>query len=134
MSVVEFIRTYEKQMTSITNSDYQQFMDKAKKINELRQSRVRSYGVIINHVLLAPVASLFYSVQTNYWKPFFFASAAAAVGIPASVIDYGFTLAVAPPVTSAAMIISNSSEKRRKYKMINLQQADEAYFQETLNT
>jgi hypothetical protein len=40
----------------------------------------------------------------------------------------GITLSFAPPATSAAMIIANTTEKRRKLKLFGPEQADHIRF------
>jgi hypothetical protein len=108
--------------------DYQEHLKKVQEINEIKQARVRGYGVCLTHFFLAPVASVYYAVSTNYWKPFLFASGVAALGVPVALVDYGLTLAIAPPVTSAAMVLANTNEKRRKLEIISPDQADAMMF------
>lgn len=109
--------------------EYQEYLKQTAKINEIKQAGVRCWGVVLGHLLLPPFSSLYYAVRTNYWKPTLFATGVALVCIPIATVDFGITMSIAPPATSAAMIIANTSEKRRKYKLFGPEQADYIYFE-----
>ena len=52
------------------------------------------------------------------------ATGVAAVTLPFSLIDYGITFAVAPPITSAVLLQTKSQEKRRKLGIAGPEEAD----------
>jgi hypothetical protein len=104
--------------------DYSEYLKQKKEISEAKQAAVRCWAVVIGHLFLPPVSSLYYAVKTNHWKPTWIATGIAAVTIPLAVVDAGITLSLAPPITSAAMIISNTTEKRRKLQVFGPEQAD----------
>jgi len=105
--------------------DNNEFKLKLEQLNDAKQARVRlGIAWVLHMFVVPPVTSLVYSVKTNYWMPFIAASGAAAVALPISLVDYGITLAVAPPVTSAVLLTTRSQEKRRKLGIMGPEQAD----------
>jgi len=108
--------------------DYEEYQKMQSEINEAKQAGVRCWAVVLGHLFIAPISSLYYSARTNYWKPTLFATGVAGIAIPIALVDMGITLSFAPPATSAAMIIANTTEKRRKLKLFGPEQADHIRF------
>jgi len=104
--------------------DYPEYLKQKKAIEETKQASVRCWSVVLGHLFLPPVSSLYYAVKTNFWKPFLWASGSAAICIPIAIVDAGITLSIIPPATSAAIIITNTQEKRRKLQVFGPEQAD----------
>lgn len=109
--------------------DYTEYIKQQSELNEVKQAGVRCWAVVLGHLLLPPFSSLYYAIKTNYWKPTVFATGVAAVCFPISFVDAGITIGIAPPATSAAMIIANTTEKRRKLKLFMPEQADHLRFE-----
>ena len=109
--------------------DYEDYQNKRKEISEAKQAAVRCWAVVIGHLFVAPISSIYYSAKTNHWKPTWIATGIAAVTVPLAIVDAGITLSLAPPITSAAMIISNTTEKRRKLQVFGPEQADHILFE-----
>ena len=63
-------------------------------------------------------------LQRSTWVPTLVATGVAVVAVPVAVIDLGFTLAVAPPLTSCLMMCNKSSEARRKLGILMPEQAE----------
>ena len=93
-------------------------------IGDLKLARVRQGMNALAHFVLAPVASVYYGSKTGYWMPTLAATGVAIVAVPIAAIDLGFTLAVAPPLTSCLMMCNKSSEKRRTLGILMPEQAD----------
>ena len=93
-------------------------------IGDLKLARVRQGLNGLFHFLLAPVASVYYGSKTGYWMPTLAATGVAIVAVPVAALDFGLTLAVAPPLTSCLMMCSKSSEKRRTLGILMPEQAD----------
>jgi len=108
--------------------DYEEYQNKKIQISEAKQAAVRCWAVVIGHLFIAPISSIYYSAKTNYWKPTWIATGVAGIAIPLAMVDAGITLSFAPPITSAAMIIANTTEKRRKLKLFGPEQADHVQF------
>lgn len=111
--------------------EYTDYLKAQQELNEIRQASVRGWGVCITHFLLAPVASVYYGAKTKYWKPTLIASAVALGAIPLSVVDFGFTLSVAPPITSAVLIISNTNKKRKELGFLTPEQAEFSLYEKS---
>lgn len=94
----------------------------------VKSSRVRCWGVIVSHILLPPVASVVYSAKTENWAPTAIATGVAVIGIPMAVFDAGLTFGIVAPVTSAAMIVNQVKDDRKRAKFIGPEEADVAYF------
>jgi len=110
---------------------YTDYLKAQQELNEIRQASVRGWGVCITHFLLAPAASVYYGVKTQYWKPTLIATAVALSAVPLSMVDFGFTLSVAPPITSAALIISNTNQKRKERGFLTPEQAEFSLYEKT---
>ena len=106
--------------------DYAEFLKEKKEIDEIKQARVRGWGVWVSHLLLAPLASVTYSARTNYWLPTIVASGVALAGIPFAIVDFGLVSAVGAPLTSAGMIVANTMNKRVDKGFLSPEQADAA--------
>jgi hypothetical protein len=97
-------------------------------LRQVKSSRVRAWAVATGHILLAPLASVVYCTKTEKWTPFFVGTGMAVVGIPLAVIDMGVTSGILAPITSAAMIINQVKDDRRRQGFIGPEEADVAYF------
>ena len=93
-------------------------------IGDLKVARVRQGLNGLAHFISGPIASVVYGAKTGYWLPTLAATGVAVVAVPVAVIDLGFTLAVAPPLTSCLMMCNKSSEKRRQLGILMPEQAD----------
>jgi hypothetical protein len=93
-------------------------------IGDLKLARVRQGLNGLAHFISGPIASVYYGAKTGYWLPTLAATGVAVVAVPVAVIDLGFTLAVAPPLTSCLMMCNKSSEKRRQLGILMPEQAD----------
>ena len=96
----------------------------AEQIQDLKVAGVRQVLNGLAHFIAGPVASVAYGAKTGYWTPTLVATGVAVVSVPVAVIDLGFTLAVAPPLTSCLMMCNKSSEKRRQLGITMPEQAD----------
>jgi len=92
--------------------------------HEVKLAAVRQVICGFSHGLFGPISSIYYAARTNYWLPTLAATGAFALSVPVALIDFGFTAAVAPPITSAALFISKSGEARRKIGITQPEQAD----------
>ena len=93
-------------------------------IGDLKLARVRQGLNGLGHFISGPIASVYYGAKTGYWVPTLAATGVAVVAVPVAVVDFGFTLAVVPPLTSCLMMCSKSSEKRRQLGILMPEQAD----------
>jgi len=93
-------------------------------INDLKLARVRQGLNGLAHFICGPIASVYYGSKTGHWLPTLAATGVAVVAVPVAVIDFGFTLAVAPPLASCLMMCNKSSEKRRQLGIMMPEQAD----------
>ena len=91
---------------------------------EVKLAAVRQVICGFSHGLFGPLSSLYYGCRTGYFIPTLAATGVFALSVPVALIDFGFTAAVAPPITSAALFISKSGEARRKMKISVPEQAD----------
>ncbi len=109
--------------------DYKEYYKQKNEVEELRQAGVRTWGVVLTHLVCAPVASVYYSCRTNYWAP---TLAATSTALFATSLLQGssfrLTLAFVPPVTSGILIISNSNKRRTQHQIISPEQADMMVF------
>ena len=106
--------------------DYKEYQKTLEEVKDIKQARLRQGICWVTHLLLPlpPAVSLYYASKTQYWAPFWAATAAAALTAPIALFDMGLTFFVAPPVTSAVLLTTKSSEKRRKLGIIGPEQAD----------
>ena len=93
-------------------------------IGDIKLARVRQGLNGLAHFISGPIASIYYGSKTGYWLPTLAATGVAVVAVPVAVVDLGFTLAVAPPLTSCLMMCNKSSEKRRQLGILMPEQAD----------
>ena len=101
------------------------------RVNDAKQARVRLGIAWLTHLFtIAPVASIVYATKTGNWVPTLAATGVAVVGVPLAALDLGFTLAVAPPVTSAVLLTTATTSKRNKLGIIDPLQADSIYYEE----
>lgn len=105
--------------------DNTEFIQKQQELNDAKQARVRlGIAWLLHGFTIPPIVSIMYSVKTNYWMPTIAATGAAVVALPIALVDFGFTLAVAPPITAATLLTTKSMEKRRKLSLLGPEQAD----------
>ena len=76
------------------------------------------------HFMGGPVASIYYGSKTGYWMPTICATGIAAIGVPFMLLDFGFTVLIGAPATSAVLLINASNEKRRKLGITLPEQAE----------
>ena len=108
--------------------DYATYKKEVEEMRQIKSARVRCWGVAVSHFFLAPLASVIYATKTGKWAPTLVATGVGVVGIPMMAIDLGVTLGIAAPVTSAAMLINQVKDDRRRQQFIGPEQADMAYF------
>lgn len=116
-----------KKQTIMTDNtmDNTEFKQNLERLGDAKQARIRNGLSWVLHLFtLPPVVSLVYGAKTNYWVPTLAATGVAAVTLPFSLIDYGITFAVAPPITSAVLLQTKSQEKRRKLGIVGPEEAD----------
>lgn len=115
--------------------DYKEYQKTLEEVKDIKQARMRQGICWVTHLLvpLPPAVSLYYASKTQYWAAFWAATAAAAVSVPIALFDMGLTFFVAPPVTSAVLLTTRSSEKRRKLGIIGPEQADIMAFEKGLS-
>ena len=106
-------------------SDYQSYLAQKEKVQAVKQARVR-VGVswLLHLFTIGPIVSVVYSSKTENWVPFLAATGVAVIGVPVAAIDFGFTLAVAPPITSALLVQTKAGERRRQLGIFGPEQAD----------
>ena len=107
---------------------YGEFRARAEEERQLKTARTRCWGVALAHFVMAPVASVAYSAKIGKWAPTLVSTGIAVVAVPVAAIDAGFTLALAPPITSAVMIINQIKDDRKRLQFISPEEADMAYF------
>ena len=101
-----------------------EFVKAKKEIRDLKAARTRCWGAWLKLVGLGAIGSVWQSVVTDNWKPTITATAVAIPCLGLSVVDSGFTLAVAPPVTAAAMFTASAKKQRDRFQFISPEQAD----------
>ena len=114
-------------MSNQTN-DYLEYKKEMEHVRQIKSARVRCWGIALSHFLIAPLASVVYATKTGKWAPTMIATGAAVVAVPIAAVDYGITLSLAPPITSAVMLINQVKDDRRRQQFIGPEQADMAYF------
>jgi len=77
-------------------------------------ARTRTWGIILLHLLCAPVGSAVYSSKQKNWKPFWTATLVFFVGCFTWVFDFGATASIGAPVTSIVMLSGKAGESRRR--------------------
>ena len=109
--------------------DYKDFMAQKAEVAALKQARVRVWGVVVSHLVAAPISSVVYAIKTENWVPTLVATGVGIVGIPLAVIDAGITAGVLAPVSSAALFIRRGLKKREEFQFLTPEQADLALFE-----
>jgi hypothetical protein len=113
---------------SETKMTYGEFQAKKEEQRQVKSARVRCWSVAVSHLLFAPVASVVYGAKTGKWAPTLVATGIGVVGVPMMAVDLGLTLGIAAPVTSAAMLINQVKDDRRRQQFVGPEEADMAYF------
>jgi len=91
---------------------------------EARQAAVRTWSVLLGHVVAPPLTSLYYATKTSFWKPFWGASAlwlALFLVTPSNLRKINWVL---PPSLSATLILLNSKKKREELCLECAEEAD----------
>jgi hypothetical protein len=115
--------------TTTPQVDYQTYLKQKDQIKAIKQARVRVGISWLTHIFtIAPIASLVYSIKSENYVPVLAATGVAAIGVPLAVIDFGLTLAVAPPITSAVLIQTKAGSRRRQLGIFGPEQADAMMF------
>ena len=109
--------------------NYQEYLRQKTKINEAKQAGVRCWVVVLGHLCLPPVSSMYYAIKTSNWIPFWVGTGIAVTAVPLIPLDYAITFSFLPPAASATMIVSNTLEKRRKLAIFSPEQADFVYIE-----
>ena len=108
--------------------DYAAYKKEVEEMRQVKSARVRCWGVAVSHLFVPPIASIIYATKTGKWAPTLVATGIGVVGIPLMMVDLGITIGVVAPVTSAAMLINQVKDDRRRQQFIGPEQADMAYF------
>ena len=112
-------------MTTATN-DYAKFLADKQEIMDLKAARTRCWGAWLKCLGLGVFGSIWQSAVTSNWRP---TGIATVVAIPCALLspaDFGVTLAVAPPVTAAAMFTAKATSTRNRFQFHGPEQADAA--------
>ena len=109
--------------------DYAEFQKDQEELRQIKSARVRCWGVAVSHIFLPPIFSVVYALKIGKWKPTLIATGVGLVGVPLTSIDMGLTLTVAAPVTSAAMIINQVKDDRRRQQFLLPEDADKALYE-----
>mgnify|MGYP003114366903 FL=1 len=121
--------------TTAPQVDYQTYLDQKERISAVKQARVRvGISWLVHLFTIAPVASLVYSIKSENYVPVLAATGVAVLGVPLAAVDYGLTLAVAPPITSAVLLQTKAGERRRQLGIFGPEQADMMMFSNFQNT
>lgn len=115
-------------MTDSNKKTFAEYQKEKEQLRQTKSARVRCWGVAVSHLFLPPIASIVYAVKTGKWTGTLVATGVGVVGIPLAVVDFGVTAAIAAPITSAAMIINQVKDDRRRQQFIGPEEADMAYF------
>lgn len=107
-----------------TTKDYSEFLKAKHEVQELKSARTRIWGAWAKCLGLGFIGSIWQSGVTGNWKPTVVATAVAVPCLGIAAVDFGFTLAVAPPVTAAAMFTASANKARNKYQFISPEQAE----------
>ena len=112
-------------MTSTTN-DYAKFLADKQEITDLKAARTRCWGAWLKCIGLGAIGSIWQSAVTGNWKPTGIATLVAVPALALTPVDMGLTLAVAPPITAAAMFTAKATSSRRRFQFHGPMQADTA--------
>jgi len=95
----------------------------------LAAARTRNWAIVLAHLLSAPLASIIYSMkQKNPW-PATVATLVFTLGIPLSVVDFGFVSFIGAPVTSIVMLCGKAGDSRRRLGIYSAEEADIMFYQ-----
>ena len=99
-------------MTTSTGS-YQDYLAQKDQIKAVKQAKVRvGISWLLHAFTIPPIVSLVYSIKTENYVPVLAATGVACVTAPLALFDFGITLAVAPPITSAVLIQTKATNRR----------------------
>ena len=111
---------------TVTNTDYTKFLAEKQEIQQLKAARTRCWGAWAKCLGLGVFGSIWQSAVTGNWKPTGIATAVALPCLGLAGVDMGLTLAVAPPVTAAAMFTASAQKARNKFQFHSPEQAEAA--------
>ena len=115
-------------MTTSTGS-YQDYLAQKDQIKAVKQAKVRvGISWILHAFTIPPIVSLVYSIKTENYVPVLAATGVACVTAPLALFDFGITLAVAPPITSAVLIQTKATNRRGQLGIFGPEQADAMAF------
>ena len=109
-----------------TSNDYAKFIADKQEVDGLKAARTRCWGAWCKCIGLGAIGSIWQSAVTGNWQPTIVATAVAVPCLGLAVVDMGLTLAVAPPVTAAAMFTSKAVKSRSRFQFHSPEQADAA--------
>ena len=109
--------------------DYKDFMAQKAEVASLKQARTRVWGVVVSHLVAAPVASVVYAIKTENWVPTLIGTGVAIVGLPLALVDLGITSTIVAPCASAGFFIKRALKKREEFQFLTPEQADVALFE-----
>ena len=89
-------------------------MNHVKKAKLAKAASNRIWGIVLLHMLCAPLGSAIYSGKQGNWLPFVLATGTAIVGDSLVVIDFGLTAGVIAPFLSVFMLTNKVSSSRRQ--------------------
>lgn len=109
----------------MSNLDFKEFSAIKEHQKACKQAGVRiGISWALHMLTIPPVVSLVYSIKTENWAPFAAATGVAVLATPFALFDFGLTLAVAPPVTSAVLLQTKAGERRRQLGIAGPEEAD----------
>ena len=104
-------------------------MKQKAEVASLKQARTRIWGVVVSHIVAAPIASVAYAIKTENWVPTLIGTGVAIIGIPLALVDLGVTATVVAPVSSAGLFIQRTLKKREENQLLTPEQADVALYE-----
>ena len=109
--------------------EYADYMKQKAEVASLKQARTRVWGVVVSHLVAAPIASVVYALKTENWIPTLVGTGVAIVGLPLAMVDLGITATIVAPVSSAGLFIQRTLKKREENQLLTPEQADVALFE-----
>ena len=116
----------------MTATNYQEYLTRKDELDTIKAARTRTYGSWLWCLGLGAIGSVIQSTRTGNWKPTIVATCVAVPCAVISVVDAGITLAIAPPVTAAAMFASKTDSARKKLQVVDPREADAMLYEKNL--